>query len=92
MKKSELIIAVSSRAGTPKAQVESIVGYVFDLITEGLSMGERVDLGGFGTFLVREEAARTSRDPQTGEEIHIAARKIPDFHPGNELRSSVNRK
>jgi len=90
MKKSDLVDAIAGRAGVPKSQAQSIVEDVFDLIAEGLSKGDKVDLRGFGTFSVRAKKARTGRNPQTGETIQIPARNDPAFKPGKELRDRVN--
>jgi DNA-binding protein HU-beta len=90
MKKSDLVDAIAGKAGTPKAQVQQMVDDVFELIAEGLSKGEKIDLRGFGTFSVRDSAARTGRNPQTGEPIAIPARRVPGFKPGKELKERVN--
>jgi DNA-binding protein HU-beta len=91
MKKSDLVDAISGKAGVSKAQVQQMVDDVFDLIADGLSKGEKIDLRGFGTFSVRDSAARTGRNPQTGEPIPIPARKVPGFKPGKELKERVNK-
>jgi len=90
MKKSDLVDAISGKAGLPKAQVQQMVDDVFDLIADGLAKGEKIDLRGFGTFSVRDSAARTGRNPQTGEPISIPARRVPGFKPGKELKEKVN--
>jgi DNA-binding protein HU-beta len=90
MKKSDLVDAIAGKAGVPKAQVQQMVDDVFDLIAEGLAKGEKIDLRGFGTFSVRDSAARTGRNPQTGEAIAIPARRVPGFKPGKELKEKVN--
>jgi nucleoid DNA-binding protein len=72
-------------------QVQQIVEDVFELMTEALCRGEKIDLRGFGTFSVKESAARTGRNPQTGEPIQIAARKKTGFKAGKELNERVNR-
>lgn len=59
-------------------------------MTEGLKEGDKISLVGFGTFEVRERAERTGRNPQTGEEIKIAAAKIPAFKAGKALKDAVN--
>ncbi len=92
MKKSDLVDAIAGKAGVPKAQVQQMVDDVFDLIADGLSKGEKIDLRGFGTFSVRDSAARTGRNPQTGEAIQIPARRVPGFKPGKELKEKVNNK
>ena len=91
MKKSDLVDAISGKAGVPKAQVQQMVDDVFDLIADGLAKGEKIDLRGFGTFSVRDSAARTGRNPQTGEPIAIPARRVPGFKPGKELKEKVNK-
>jgi len=63
---------------------------VFEAITNGLKQGEDVAIAGFGTFEVRERAARTGRNPRTGEEIQIAATKNPAFKAGKALKDGVN--
>ena len=92
MKKSDLVEAIASKAGVNKAQAQSIVEDVFELISEALSKTppDKIDLRGFGTFSVREAKARTGRNPQTGETIQIPARKVPGFKPGKELKERVN--
>jgi DNA-binding protein HU-beta len=90
MKKADLVDAISGKSGAPKAQVQQLVEDVFELMSDALSRGEKIDLRGFGTFSVRESAARTGRNPQTGEPIQIAARKNPAFKPGKELKDRVN--
>ena len=92
MKKSDLVDAISGRAGVPKSQAQTIVEDVLEVIAEGLTKGDKIDLRGFGTFSVRDSAARTGRNPQTGEPIQIPARKQPAFKPGKELRDRVNHK
>jgi nucleoid DNA-binding protein len=67
-----------------------MVDDVFELIADGLTKGEKIDLRGFGTFSVRESAARTGRNPQSGEPIQIPARRVPAFKPGKELKDKVN--
>jgi DNA-binding protein HU-beta len=90
MKKADLVDAISGKTGVPKAQAQAIVEDVFDLIADGLSKGDKIDLRGFGTFSVRESAARTGRNPQTGEPISIPAKRVPGFKPGKELKDRVN--
>lgn len=90
MKKSDLVEAIAGKAGMAKAQAQSIIEDVFELISEGLAKGEKIDLRGFGTFSARDSAARTGRNPQTGEAIQIPARRVPGFKAGKELRDRVN--
>lgn len=90
MKKSDLVDAIAGKAAVPKAQVQQLVEDVFELIAEALAKGEKIDLRGFGTFSVRDSAARTGRNPQTGAAIQIPARRVPGFKPGKELKDRVN--
>ena len=90
MKKSDLVDAIAGKSGVAKAQAQTIVEDVFELIAEALAKGEKIDLRGFGTFSVKDSAARTGRNPQTGEPIQIPARRVPGFKAGKELRDRVN--
>lgn len=90
MNKQELIDIVAEKNDLSKAAAGRTVDSVFDAITEALSNGDQVTLVGFGTFLVRDRAARTGRNPQTGEPIEIAAAKNPAFKAGKALKDAVN--
>ena len=90
MNKAELIDAVASSADLSKASATEAVDAVVDTITESLRSGDSVTLVGFGTFEVRARAARTGRNPQTGEEIQIKASKAPAFKAGKALKDAVN--
>ena len=89
MNKTELVNAVAERAELNKQDATKAVNALFETISNTLAKGEKIQLIGFGTFEVRERAARTGRNPQTGEEIQIAASKVPAFKPGKELKESV---
>ncbi|MYM62327.1 HU family DNA-binding protein [Pseudomaricurvus sp. HS19] len=90
MNKSELIEAVAASADIPKAAAGRAVDAMVDAITGALKSDDQVVLVGFGTFSVKERAARTGRNPQTGQPIEIAAAKIPSFKPGKALKDAVN--
>ena len=90
MNKSELIDAVAEGADISKASAARAVDAVIESITAALKDGDQVSLIGFGTFLVRERAARTGRNPRTGDSITIAASKNPSFKAGKALRDAVN--
>lgn len=90
MNKSELIDAVASSADLSKASATRAVDAFIDAITESLRKGDQVSLVGFGTFEVRERAARSGRNPQTGETIQIKASKAPAFKAGKALKDAVN--
>lgn len=90
MNKSMLIDAVATKAGLPKASAAKAVDAALAAVTESLQAGEEVALIGFGTFTVKERAARTGRDPRTGKPIEISASKTPAFRPGKALKDAVN--
>lgn len=90
MNKSELIDAVSGASGLAKADATRAVDAVFDTITATLKSGDSVALVGFGTFAVKERAARSGRNPRTGEAITIAASKMPVFKAGKGIKDAVN--
>ncbi len=90
MNKTELIEAIAASADLPKAAAGRALDAVLDAITGALKKDDQVVLVGFGTFAVKERAARTGRNPQTGNPIEIAAAKIPSFRPGKALKDAVN--
>ncbi|MGD8576241.1 MAG: HU family DNA-binding protein [Thiohalophilus sp.] len=90
MNKSELIDAVAEGADISKAAATRAVDTMFDSITNTLKSGSQVTLVGFGTFTVKDRAARTGRNPRTGEPIQIAASKVPGFKAGKALKDAVN--
>lgn len=90
MNKSELIDAVAEAADLTKADAGRALDAALDAITSALKKGEQVALVGFGTFAVKERAARTGRNPQTGAEIKIAASKAPAFKAGKGLKDALN--
>ena len=90
MNKSELIDAIAASADIPKAVAGRALDAVIDSITGALKEGDSVVLVGFGTFAVKERAARTGRNPQTGKEIKIKASKTPSFKAGKGLKDAVN--
>lgn len=89
MNKSELINSVAEAAGLSKKDGTKAVEAVFDTIQSTLAKGDKVQVIGFGTFEVRERAARKGRNPQSGEEIDIAASKVPAFKAGKALKDAV---
>ncbi|EKU94245.1 HB [Alloiococcus otitis] len=89
--KSELIDKVAQATDLTKKDASAAVEAVFDSITETLSNDEKVQIIGFGTFEVRERAARKGRNPQTGDEIEIPASKVPAFKAGKALKESVKK-
>ncbi len=89
MNKVELIAAVAEKAGLSKKDAEKAVAAVIASVTDALADGDKVQLIGFGTFEVRERAARVGRNPQTKETIKIAASKQPVFKAGAALKNAV---
>ncbi|MGC4376283.1 HU family DNA-binding protein [Fictibacillus sp. Mic-4] len=89
MNKTDLVNAVAEQTELSKKDASKAVDAVFEAITETLKEGNKVQLIGFGNFEVRERAARKGRNPQTGEEIEIAASKVPAFKPGKALKDAV---
>ncbi|GHV97473.1 transcriptional regulator [Lactobacillus nasalidis] len=89
MNKTELVSVVSEKTEFSKKESAQIVDALFATIEEELAKGEKVQLIGFGTFEVRERAARKGRNPQTGAEIEIPASKVPAFKPGKALKDAV---
>ena len=90
MNKSELIDAVAKQADLTKVDAAKAIDATTAAITKALKKGDTVTLIGFGTFKVSARAARTGRNPQTGKEIKIAARKAPGFSAGKALKDAVN--
>ncbi|MFA9202565.1 MAG: HU family DNA-binding protein [Flavobacteriales bacterium] len=90
MNKSELIDAIASKSDLSKAQAGQALEAVVASIEQALKAGEAVTLVGFGTFSVKERAARTGRNPKTGEPIQIAASKVPGFKAGKGLKDAVS--
>jgi DNA-binding protein HU-beta len=89
MNKTELVDAVAKQAELSKQDAKKAVEALFETISDTLAQEEKIQLIGFGTFEVRERAARTGRNPQTGEEMTIPASKAPAFKPGKELKEAV---
>ena len=89
MNKAELIQAIAAKSGLSKKDAEVALAAVTDAITDALKAGEKVSLVGFGTFAVKARAARTGKNPQTGETIEIAASKAPAFTAGKALKDAI---
>ncbi|MED4002226.1 MULTISPECIES: HU family DNA-binding protein [Priestia] len=89
MKKAEFIEAVASKSELTKQDAKKAVDALFETISTTLAKGEKVQLVGLGTFEVRERSQRTGRNPQTGEEMTIAATKVPGFKAGKEFKEAV---
>tara|TARA_B100000963_G_scaffold207573_1_gene180853 strand:+ start:544 stop:816 length:273 start_codon:yes stop_codon:yes gene_type:complete len=90
MNKSDLIDAIALSADISKAAAGRALEATVESITEALQAGDQVALVGFGTFQVKDRAARSGRNPQTGETIQIKASKVPGFKAGKALKDAVN--
>ncbi|MES2589113.1 MAG: HU family DNA-binding protein [Bacteroidota bacterium] len=90
MNKSELIDAMASESGLTKADAKKALEGFVTATSGALKTGDRISLVGFGSFSVSERAARTGRNPQTGKEIKIAAKKVIKFKAGADLTEKVN--
>lgn len=90
MNKAELVEAMAEAADLPKAAAGRALDGMIDTITKALQDGDTVSVIGFGSFVVRDRAARSGRNPKTGETIQIAASKSPAFKAGKALKDAVN--
>jgi DNA-binding protein HU-beta len=89
MNKKELIDAVAAKTGTSRADADRATAALIEVISDTLKKGDPVSLPGFGIFEVRERPAYMGRNPRTGEQLKIAAAKIPAFKPGAALKTAV---
>jgi integration host factor subunit alpha len=92
MTKSDMVEKIYEKIGFSKKESAELVEMVFDIIKNTLETGEKIKIAGFGNFVVKEKADRRGRNPQTGEEIVISARKILTFKPSQVLKASINSK
>lgn len=88
--KAELANCVFEEIGLNKREAKDLVDLFFNEIRQRLANGEAVKLSGFGNFELRDKNSRPGRNPKTGEEIPISARRVVTFHPGQKLRNKVN--
>ncbi len=90
MTKADIVEMIYERVGFSKKESAELVETVFEVIKEALVEGEKVKFSGFGNFIVREKNARKGRNPQTGEEIQLAARRVLTFRPSLVLKNLLN--
>jgi DNA-binding protein HU-beta len=88
--KNELVAEVSDRTGVPRAEVARVVDITTEVIKTSVSRGKRVALVGFGTFERQQRRPRLGRNPHTGEEVRIPARRVPSFRPGTAFKQAVS--
>lgn len=91
MNKSEFISAIGNRTLKKDSEVKTIIDAAIEIIQEQLKADEKVNLTGFGTFEVKTRAARTSRNPRTGEMVEVAEKKVPAFKAAKALKEAVEK-
>ena len=91
MNKGELVIALAEKTGSSKKAAADSLNALIDIITDTMKNGDKVQLVGFGTFEVKQRAARKGHNPQTKEEIKIPATKAPVFKAGKALKDLINK-
>jgi DNA-binding protein HU-beta len=89
LNKGELVARIAKDSEIPKTKAEAVLNSVINGVTSALKKGQKVTLVGFGTFSVSKRRARNGRNPQTGAAIKIAARKVPKFTAGSDLKKAV---
>jgi integration host factor subunit beta len=90
MNKSDLIVALAKEADLPLRKSEEIVNLVFDTMSSALIDGDRIEIRGFGSLMVKEYKGYTGRNPKTGEKISVTEKRLPFFKTGKELREKVD--
>ncbi len=90
MTKADIVETIYEKIGFSRKESAEIVDLVFDLIKETLENGQKIKISGFGNFIIREKRSRKGRNPQTGEEIQISARRVLTFKPSQVLRKALN--
>jgi integration host factor subunit alpha len=90
MTKAEIVEQIYERVGFSKKEAAELVEKVFEIVKETLADGEKVKISGFGNFVVREKNARKGRNPQTGQEILLDARRVLTFKPSLVLKNVLN--
>jgi integration host factor subunit beta len=91
MTKSDLAEKLAEKINVNKQQAESIINMFTNSIIEALANGDKVEIRGFGSFRVRERAAKEGRNPKTGEKVYVPPKKVPFFKTGKDFRAIVNR-
>ena len=90
MTKADLVETIYEKIGFSRKESAEIVDLVFDLMKGTLEGGEKIKISGFGNFVVRQKRSRKGRNPQTGKEIQISARRVLTFKPSQVLRKALN--
>ena len=92
MTKSDLVAAIAEKAGIRKKDAEAALNAFIKVVTETLKNGDKVEIRGFGTFLMKERAARVARNPKTGEKVEVPPKLVPAFKPGKDLKEATERR
>ena len=90
MNKSKLIEVIIDKAKIPKKQAEDVVNHIFDSMIAAMVKGDRIEIRGWGSFVVKNYAAYVGRNPKTGESIEVKPKKLPFFKVGKELKEKVD--
>lgn len=90
MNKSDLIDILVDKSNLPRKKAESVVNLIFDQMTHALAEEQRIEIRGFGSFVAKQYAARTGRNPRTGASIDVPSKRLPLFKVGKELRERVD--
>jgi integration host factor subunit alpha len=91
MTKADIVEKIYEKVGFSKKESAELVELVFDIVKRTLEQGDKIKIAGFGNFVVKQKADRRGRNPQTGEEITISARRILTFKPSQVLKASINK-
>ena len=91
MTKVDIISSVYEKVGFSKKEAVRVVETIFDIMKESLERGEKIKISGFGNFIVRKKRTRRGRNPQTGDDIEISARRILTFKPSQVIKNDLNR-
>jgi integration host factor subunit alpha len=92
MTKVDIVESIYEKVGFSKKEVAKIVEYIFDIIKESLVKEDKIKISGFGNFVIRKKRSRRGRNPQTGNDIEITARRILTFKPSQVLKGALNKK
>jgi len=90
MNKSQLIDVIADRINIPRKRAEDVINLIFDAMVEAMVKGDRIEIRGLGSFVVKEYGAYTGRNPRSGESIEVKPKKLPFFKVGKELRERVD--
>ncbi len=90
MNKSDLVDVVSNRANITRKRIEDVVNLIFDSMMDAMVRGDRIEIRGFGSFVVKHYESYTGRNPRTGESIQVPPKKLPFFKVGKELKERVD--